>query len=388
MRSRANPIQEKERIQSIDAMRGFAILGIFLTNMIAFHSPVLYLNPYLWWSSKSDQTIYSLIDFFVQASFYPLFAMLFGFGLMIMRERSIERGFSFTPIAMRRLLMLLVIGCIHAFLIWHGDILIIYALFGFVALLFLGLSGKALLWIGVLTYLIPNILFGLLLFLASLFSPTDHFANHDKANQAAAIYQHGSYSEITVQRIQDWSYVNNLENLIVLFFGIFPLILIGAGIAKLKWVKNMIEHKKRFKLLLVIFLLAGSLLKLLPYAVRNLFSEYIQDIFGGPLLAVSYAILFILLIEKHTTILKPFQAVGKMAMSNYLFQSFVATLIFYSYGLGLYGKISVGTGTLLVLVIFIVQALISIYWVKNHYYGPIEWVWRAVTYWKIPKWKK
>jgi uncharacterized protein len=384
----ANPIQEQERIHSIDAMRGFAILGIFLTNMIDFHSPVLYLNPFVWWSSKSDQTIYSLIDFFVQASFYPLFAILFGFGLMIMRERSIERGFAFTPIAVRRLLMLLAIGCIHAFLIWHGDILITYALFGLVALLFFRLSGKALLWTGLLTYMIPNILFGLLLFLAALFSPTENFANHDKANQAVKVYQNGSFLEITAQRIQDWSYVNNLENLIILFFGIFPLLLIGAGIAKLKWLKNVYLYKKQFQWLLFILVLFGSLLKLLPYVVRNVFSEYVQDIFGGPMLAVAYGIIFILLMEKRATILKPFQAVGKMAMSNYLFQSIIATLIFYNYGFGLYSKISVGMGTVLVFIIFIVQALISVYWTKNYQFGPVEWVWRAVSYWKIPKWRK
>jgi uncharacterized protein len=384
----ANPIQEQERIQSIDAMRGFAILGIFLTNMIDFHSPALYLNPYVWWSSKSDQTIYSLIDFFVQASFYPLFAILFGFGLMIMRERSIERGFAFTPIAVRRLLMLLAIGCIHAFFIWHGDILITYALFGLVALLFFRLSGKALLWTGLLTYMLPNMLFGALLFLATLFSPTDNFANHDKANQAVDVYQNGSYFEITAQRIQDWSYVNNLENLIILFFGIFPLLLIGAGIAKLKWIQNVYHYKKRFQWLLVIFVLFGSLLKLLPYLVRNVFSEYVQDIFGGPMLAVSYAIIFILLMEKRASFLKPFQAVGKMAMSNYLFQSIIATFIFYNYGFGLYSKISVGMGTVLVFTIFIVQAIISVYWIKKYQFGPVEWVWRAVSYWKIPNWRK
>lgn len=113
-------MESNERIHSIDVMRGFAILGIFLTNMLAFHSPMLYLNPYIWWSSKVDQNIYNFIDFFVQASFYPLFALLFGFGLMIIKRRSIDKGISFTPIAIRRLSLLLVIGCFHAFFIWQS----------------------------------------------------------------------------------------------------------------------------------------------------------------------------------------------------------------------------------------------------------------------------
>lgn len=388
MSNLSNPISENERINSIDTMRGFAILGIFLTNMLDFHSPMLYLNPYVWWSAKSDQTIYSFIDFFVQASFYPLFALLFGFGLMIMKERSEAKGFAFTPIAIRRLTMLLLIGCIHAFIIWHGDILINYAVFGFIALLFFRMSGKALLLSGILTYVIPNILFGLLLFLATLVTPMTDYYHHDEAIKSVESYQEGTFLEIAAQRFYDWSQVNSIENSIILFFTIFPFLLIGAGIAKLNLIRNKMNNKKSLMVLLLIFVLVGSLLKLLPFAVRNLFSEYIQDIFGGPLLAVSYALVIMLLMEKYSASLKLFQAVGKLALSNYLFQSIVATLIFYNYGLGLYSKISVGTGTILAITIFLVQAYISTIWVRNYHYGPVEWIWRAFSYWKIPKWKK
>jgi uncharacterized protein len=388
MTNLSNPISEKERINSIDAMRGFAILGIFLTNMLAFHSPMLYVNPYIWWSSTTDQTIYSYIDFFVQASFYPLFAILFGFGLMIMRERSLARGIAFTPIALRRLTILLLIGCIHAFLIWHGDILINYAIFGLIALLFFWMSGKALLFTGILTYLVPNILFGLVLFLVTLDTPTNDYYHHDEAISSVESYQHGTFFEITAQRFYDWSQVNSIENSILLFFTIFPFLLIGAGIAKLNLIRNKMKNKKPLMAMLLIFLIIGSLLKILPFAVRNLFSEYIQDIFGGPLLAVSYALLIMLIMEKYSTRLSLFQAVGKLALTNYLFQSIVATLIFYNYGLGLYSKISVGTGTLLAITIFLVQAYISTIWVRNYQFGPVEWIWRSFSYWKVPKWKR
>jgi uncharacterized protein len=383
-----SPIQEHERIHSIDTIRGFAILGIFLTNMLDFHSPMLYLNPYLWWSTKLDQSLYNVIDFFVQASFYPLFALLFGFGLMGMRERTLAKGFSFTPISVRRLCLLLVIGCLHAFLIWHGDILITYAICGLIALAFLRFSGKTLFITGILLYLIPNILFGLLLFIASLISPMNDFSNHDEALTAVDIYQNGTFMEITSQRIHDWSQVNNLETLVILFFSIFPFLMIGAGIAKLNWLSNGIKDKKRLKNLLLIILVIGFLLKFLPFAVRNLFTEYIQDIFGGPLLGIFYALFIILLIDRFSIKLNLFQAVGKIALSNYLFQSIISTLIFYSYGLGFYNKISVGSGTLLVIAIFVFQAYMSKLWVQKYHYGPFEWVWRAFSYWKIPKWKK
>jgi uncharacterized protein len=390
MQNLSNPISEQARIHSIDAMRGFAILGIFLTNMIDFHSPMLYLNPQIWWSSKADQTIYNLIDYFVQASFYPLFAMLFGFGLMMMRENAIAKGNTFTLIALRRLSFLLFIGCMHAFFIWHGDILTNYAVFGIIALLFLGLSGRALFLTGVLTYLIPNFLLGLLLLIGSLVSQNtmSDFYKHDEAYKSVEAYQNGSFMEITAQRIYDWSQVNSLDNLIILFFTIFPFLLIGAGAAKLNWIRKAKDYHKQIKIILVILFISGGLIKLLPFAVRNIFSEYVQDIFGGPLFAVSYALMIILLIEKYPQKLAVFQAVGKLAFSNYLFQSIVATLIFYNYGLGLYSKISVGTGTLLAITIFIIQLFLSTFWVKKFHYGPIEWLWRSVTYWKKPQWKK
>jgi uncharacterized protein len=381
-------ILKSERINSIDAMRGFAIFGIFLTNMLAFHSPILYIDPYEWWDTKIDHTIYGLIDFFVQASFYPLFALLFGFGLMIIRERTFIRDISFTPISLRRLSLLLLIGCLHAFFVWHGDILITYAICGSIALLFLRLSGKILISIGLISYLIPNLLLTMLMFVASLLSPTTEYHVDSEAYKSVLFYQTGSFMEITSRRYYDWSMVNGLEGFVVIFFSIFPLIIIGAGIAKLNLIKNEITNKRRFKLFLVVFLVLGSALKLLPFIWRNLFTEFVQDIFGGPLLSISYAILMILLMEKFATYLTVFQSVGKLAISNYLFQSIVSTFIFYNYGLGLYNQISVTTGTILAIGIFILQACISMIWVRKFNYGPIEWIWRAFTYWKKPKWNR
>jgi uncharacterized protein len=138
-----SPLQESNRILSLDRMRGFAMLGIFLVNMLSFHSPLLYIDPLKWWKDPLDQGFYVSIDIFVQASFYPLFSMLFGYGLVLLRERAQLKGISFIPIALRRLSLLLVIGLIHAFFIWHGDILFNYAFLGLIFLLFIRLSGRS-----------------------------------------------------------------------------------------------------------------------------------------------------------------------------------------------------------------------------------------------------
>ena len=151
------PVQDHNRIVSLDMMRGFAILGIFLVNMLSFHSPLLYIEPLEWWKEPLDQGVYMFIDIFIQASFYPLFSMLFGYGLVMLWEKTQKKGLSFHPIALRRLFFLLIVGLAHAILVWHGDILFNYALLGFIFLLFIKLSGKKMLVLGSIFYLLPNL---------------------------------------------------------------------------------------------------------------------------------------------------------------------------------------------------------------------------------------
>ncbi|PLR78880.1 hypothetical protein CU633_03565 [Bacillus sp. V3-13] len=391
MQTIMNPVNE--RITSIDIMRGLAILGIFLVNMMSFHSPILYIDPLQWWNDPADKAVYILIDVFAQASFYPLFSLLFGYGLVILRERLLARQAKFAPIALRRLFLLLVMGIIHAFLIWHGDILITYAVLGFIALLFLKLSGKALMLTGTLLYIIANLMFGILIIGMVLFIPGGELSMYDHASAALSqqTYKEGSFIEITVQRATDWYAVNNFETFFLMLSSILPLFLIGAGAAKLKWLEQPDEHKQKLRKILLVTLISGLLIKISPYLLgRNMASEYVQDFFGGPLLAISYALMVALSARRKTAakFLMPLAAVGRMSLSNYLLQSIVSTLIFYSYGLGFYGDISLAGGTVLVVFIFAFQMIISQIWMKHFYYGPFEWLWRSFTYLKPQKWKR
>ncbi|TCJ04464.1 DUF418 domain-containing protein [Cytobacillus praedii] len=386
-------ISEQERIISLDIMRGFAILGIFLVNMLTFHSPYPNFDPYEWWSGAADKAIYTFIDIFVQASFYTLFSLLFGYGLVIMWERSKLRGVTFGWIGVRRLFFLLMIGMLHAFFIWHGDILITYAIMGFVFLLFIRMTGRNLMITGILLYIIPNLLVSLLLFVSLLVAPAEEITGYEPAlaEMAMQVYQNGSFAEITAQRISDWYETNNLATLPFMFISIFPLFLIGGGAAKLKWLEKPKEHKKFLIWIACLSLVFGIIFKLLPYILgKNFATEYVQDIFGGPLLAIGYGLTIALAIEKNAIrkLLSPLSYVGKLSMSNYLFQSIASTLIFYNYGLGLYGEISVMTGTLMVIFIYILQIAASRLWISNYYYGPVEWIWRSFTYFSWPKWKK
>ncbi|UQD51371.1 DUF418 domain-containing protein [Bacillus methanolicus] len=383
----------QERILSLDIIRGFAILGIFLVNMISFHSPILYIDPLKWWRDSLSKAVYMFIDIFAQASFYPLFSMLFGYGLVIMMERSQKKRVNFYVIVVRRLFLLFLIGVIHAFFIWHGDILINYAILGFIMLLFLKLPPRSLMITGTLLYVIPNIFLTLFISIGMLFAPREEWNRHDEHSAAASIevYSHGSYTEITEQRVRDWYMVNNLESFFMMLTAILPLFMLGAGTAKLKWLENPERHKKWLLFIMVAAGITGLILKGLPYLFgTNIAIDYIQDTFGGPLLSIAYGLSIALLVNRKRAalFLSSIAAVGRMSLSNYLFQSICSTFIFYSYGLGYYGKISLFEGTILALAIFVVQAAVSYIWMKHFYYGPMEWLWRSFTYLSLPKWKR
>ncbi|MGJ7919538.1 DUF418 domain-containing protein [Neobacillus sp. LXY-4] len=382
-----------ERIISIDIIRGFSIFGIFLVNMMDFHSPLLYVEPLTWWSNPLDHTTYIVIDLMAQASFYPLFSIMFGFSIVLLLEKVKSRGLNQTMLVVRRLIVLLIFGLIHAFFVWHGDILIQYAMLGFILLFFLALSGRNLMAIGLSLYVIPVVFLSLILFIMATGIPSEELAvfDNEAAKQSIHVYSQGTFMDITEQRVNDWQSTNDLGNVPFLFISIFPLFLIGAGIAKLKWLEQPDKHRHRLTLLVIIMFVLGLFLKSMPYLLKGaLFAQYVQDSIGGVCLAIFFGAFIVKIIERPRLKkwLSPLAAVGRMSISNYLFQSLLSSFIFYQYGLGLYGNVSLFTGTILVFVIFSFQILVSRLWLSRFSYGPVEWLWRVLTYMKPVKLRK
>ncbi|MDW7615873.1 DUF418 domain-containing protein [Peribacillus simplex] len=389
MKGTFEPIQESKRIVSIDILRGLAILGIFLVNMPSFHSPLLYIDGAERWSEGWDGILYRFSDVAAQASFYPLFAFLFGFGAVILAIKSEERGISYPILFTKRLGFLLVLGCIHAFFIWHGDILINYAVFGFAFMFFYKMKGRNLILLGSVCYVLPFAILGSLFLIMGIFDREGMEMTTDSAmmKQSLKVYQSGTFTEIMTQRALDWYMVNNPFNAIILFLSIFPFFLIGAGVAKQGFLQNINQYKRQLKAILIVSLLLGLSIKILPYVtVYHFGTIFVQDYFGGPLLTIFYITAIALLAEQagDSHLFRPLSYIGRMSMSNYLFQSIVCTAIFYSYGLGLYGTVSYTTGFVFLLALFCLQMLLSLLWMSLYKYGPVEYLWRFVTYGKKP----
>ena len=380
------PTGVNERIISIDVMRGFALLGIFVVNMLFFHTPYIYINPYTWYQNPSDYETFKMIDIFVQGSVYPLFSMLFGYGLAMQYMKSEANGSPFSKFAVRRLSVLLIIGCIHAFLIWAGDILITYALAGFVLILIIRLKPIWLLLISIFLFLIPNGLLNGLVYLGSLIEPDAMviYTGIQEIEASIVAYGQGSWGDIFSQRLADWLYMSGNGLIIIsMLFTIVPFLLLGAAAAKWKLIERARELKVFWIITVLVTLIAGTAIKWLPYLTEaNLFTMSVQDTFGGPLQAIAYAgvIAMVCSIPIGAKILSPISKAGRMSMTIYLMQSIIATTIFYSYGFGLYGKIDISTGTWMAVGIFALQIVFAEFWFMKFKQGPVELLWRKLTY--------
>ena len=382
------PVTSRERIDLIDVLRGFAVFGILVANMASYGGQPP--GPGAWYQT-SDRVIYTLTRFLIEAKFYSLFSFLFGWGMAVQLIRARSKGAAFLPRYIRRLLVLLLIGVIHGTLIWVGDILTLYALLGFLLILFRKRSPRFLL-VASVSFLLLSILFVLPLdavqnirawyleitsFLRQLQYPDD-------------LYRTGSYLDVTRRRIQD--YLNHNSYGIFSFGNVFGMFLLGLAVGKFRFFQNIERYLPRIRKGIWIALVVGVLFNTI-FVSATLWpdrfpGEYWQTFrvgartIGAPALMLFYVLAIVLLYQhegwrRRLIRLAP---VGRTALSNYLFQSVLSTMIFYSYGLGFYGRINPTTGLILTLLIYILQIGLSAWWLDRYRFGPVEWIWRTLTY--------
>lgn len=383
-----SPTKIDNRIESIDALRGFALLGIFLANMLLFHTPLLYIDPYTYFTSSNDVLTYKWLDIFIEASFYPIFAMLFGYGLNMQYEKAKAKNTKFAPIMARRLGLLALFGLIHGIFIWSGDVLFPYAMMGFIMILLLRIPAKWLFTIATVIYIgAMGLLIGLMKLL-SLIEPDallEGYTDHEKINLALTTYANGSFGEMLSFRIQEWLFIGLANGVFMGVFIILPIIMIGAALSKWKVFERAADMNSRLVIITVVSLLAGIWIKALPHLTEPTADiVLLQDTFGGVILAIGYVGLFLLAYKLviFQKLFSPIAKVGRMSFTTYIMQSVIATLIFYAYGFGLYGQVDLLTGTLIAIVVFIIQVIFAQLWLSKFKMGPLEWLWRKGTYGK------
>lgn len=402
------PLQQAERIQIVDILRGFALFGILLVNMAIFSQPfqaILFpADPEMPWY---DWAATWLIHFLGEGKFYALFSLLFGLGMILLMERIEARGRKFAPFYARRLLALLLIGFVHAFLIWPGDILIFYALLGFPLLLFRKAKPRTLLIWAVILISLPLLFIAAVTGLVALGGMTPEGAQQIEQSFAAVkagyladftrgyeVYAGDNFLEITARRVYDYMSMG-LASIFVLGFNILAMFLIGVWFGKRRIFNELEAHRPFFRKLLAWGLIVGllgnalyaTLIMGIPRydaSIELLVATVAQGI-GAPLLMLGYVAAICLLAlrpawGRRLAVLAP---VGQMALTNYLLESIVCTLIFYGYGLALFGRAGAAWGIVLTVVIYLLLIPFSHWWMKRFLYGPAEWLWRSMTYWRL-----
>lgn len=393
----AGPTAPTERVAVVDVLRGFAMFGILVVNMEGFSSPGYHAaSGERLWTGLVDRLAESLVAHGAAGKFMAMFAFLFGLGFAMMMERAEARNLSFVPIQTRRLLVLLVIGLVHGFLIFYGDILVTYALAGFLLLLFRRWRPRAILIAAIIVNLLSFVEVELDI-ARSLNCPAAGQARlepapPDEAPGASAeaklqAYGRGTLGEITRQRAHDYlSDHSEPYNIVLRRLSFF---LLGLFVGRLGIFRDIAGHRMQLVRIFKWALLVGGLAHVARFLLLNQglppwmrLLRLPTSIVGNPALACVYAIALVLAFQVSAwrRWLSPLAAVGRTALSNYLLQSLICTTVFYSYGLALYGTLGPAAGLALAAVIFALQVPLSVWWVRRFRFGPVEWLWRSLTY--------
>jgi uncharacterized protein len=388
------------RIEAIDILRGFTLLGIIIVHMVEQYyagqwpETVTKTMP----QSIGDQIIQSFSGIFISGKFYMIFSFLFGLSFFIQFSKS-DTDKKFLIRFIWRLVILFIIGSIHH-LHYRGDILTIYAILGIGLLLFYRLPDRYLFWLAALLILdIPAFVTrGVNAF---LFSESSGFPSTDQTTLETYFntLKSGSYPEILKANYYEFKGKMQFQVISGRLYITLGLFLLGVYAGRKRFFENLSEKIKVFRKIIryALFSILGCivlgaavfggahLLKItVPDGVAWMVGGFIYDLFNAALASIYVCwILILLQKEKWQKRFHYFYPVGRMGLTTYLMQTFFGTLIFFSYGLGLVGDLGALMCFGLALVLFVFQIVFAKVWFRYFTYGPIEWLWRNLTYLKI-----
>ena len=419
----ALPVTGSERFTSIDTLRGIAVLGILVMNIYAFAMPIAaYSNPLAlggteWFNIGTWYFTHLIFD----QKFMTIFSTLFGAGLIMMSTRAESRGSKYAGVWYRRNFWLLLIGAMHGYLIWFGDILFSYALMGMLIFPFRKRKPRTLIIIAV--FMLPVALLtsyaggfyveklqvsvaeieqvqesgeelseeqtttleeweAMMVFMAP---PDEQVAKDLKAYM-------GNYPDIVVHRAPMVMGMQTQAILAFLLWRVGGLMLLGMALMKLNILSA--ERSTAFyrKMLLAGY---GIGLPITLFSIYFVTANQWDHIFmfrigmapnyiGSVFVALGHIALVMLIVKSGALkrLMQRFAAVGRMAFTNYLLHSIILTTVFYGYGFGLYGQVSRFWQMAFVVIVIGLQMIVSPLWLKHYRFGPAEWVWRSLTYWK------
>lgn len=390
-----------ERHIILDALRGIAVLGIVMANFPEF-SLYTFLDEATragFSTSSPDGVVRWLQYIFIDGKFYSIFSLLFGIGFTIIIQNSERRGINPYPIFYRRMTVLLIVGLLHMMLLWSGDILMLYAVLGMCLPLFFRFSDRVVLILAAFFLALPVTVDAAVEFAGlSLSAPfvdlqwkyCDMYGITED-NFAIWLRDAESYREVLrflVQgacvRMQEFIDGNR-------YFRVMGLFLIGMYIGRNRMYAELESRRSCLKKISIYGFSAGLPLSLV-YAWSSMNGKplgltvhsvlYLVSVFP---LAFAYVATVCLwsLKSPDSPVLTFFAAPGRMAMTNYIFQSVAGLVIFYGVGFGLGSGMGLVYVEIVAISVFVLQAVFSASWLRRFRYGPLEWIWRMITYKKF-----
>ena len=424
----AGPVRESERLAALDVLRGFALLGVCVVNMQFFAMPFIDAieDPSLAQASTASQLIWALIRIVFEWKSISLFSLLFGMGLVLQMNRAEGAGNDFRMIYLRRLGVLFAIGAVHVLFFWYGDILLLYAALGLGLLLCRNLRPRTLLVAAAACIAVGAILMTLTvaggIFAEQFFEDeeiadnaadpaageTEEPAEADpppkgvaaivaasgdpydprwKAGEIAA-YRHGPFLDALAFRVLTYVY-GVIAAVIGYGWRVFGLFLAGAALLKLGFFSAEKRHWQRalavtgFAVGLPMEVASAGITHALDYeASWGSLGAHVLHETGSLLLCLGYAGSIALLTQSRSLawLWHALACVGRLALSNYLLQTLIATFVMYWWGLGLFGQVSRSRQLLLAAGVYATLSLASVLWLRGFRIGPAEWLWRSLTY--------
>lgn len=392
------PVRESDRIESLDVLRGFAVLGILTMNIGAFAMPsAAYFDPTAWGDlSGLNFGIWLTTHLLADLKFMAIFSMLFGAGIILMAERREARGAPTTGLQLRRMAWLLLFGALHAHLLWYGDVLFWYALCG-TGLYFVRRARPRRLVIGALGFWG----FGSLILLAGGFSspgwPPDVMAetlvelkpSAEVLAHEVEHYRGGWFEQMQLRHLK----ALDMETATFLSWAVWRVSgLMLLGMALFKWgVLSGRATPATYRKMIAAGVLVG--LPLVALGVRRNFAAdweapgyfffgSLYNYWGSIPVALGWigAVMLVVRSGVLAALTRRLAAVGRMAFTNYIMQTVICTMIFYGHGLGLFGSVERTGQAGIMLGVWLFQLWLSPVWLRHFLFGPLEWLWRSLVY--------
>ena len=424
-RVRAGPVSSADRIESLDVLRGFALLGILLLNIVGFGLPAAaYSNPAAGFTHAFDPVVWASIELFAEGAMRCLFSVLFGAGVVLFTSGVAAKG---AALHYRRNFWLLVLGLFDAYvLLWNGDILVNYALAGAVLYLVRNTSPFRLLVTAAVLVVLMSAMYGatglgmgmaqqaaeqvaaaedksslsaeLLEGAATWDEFAGGFISTPEQEQAELAARRDGYVSAFLWNVPKTNEMLTFVLPFVLFWDALAMMLLGMALYKYGVLQG--QRSKSFYGKLMI---AGFSIGLLvngyevyraftaDFAFLEVFAQAQPTYHIGRLgMAMGYLGLLMLLLQANilTRLRTALAAVGRMALTNYLMHSFLCLLVFTGAGLGLVGELHRWQLYIVVLAIWLLQLALSPWWLDRYRFGPVEWLWRGLTYGRWPALRK